>query len=387
MDIKRILILSASFGEGHRQAALAIKQAFAVSHPEIEIEVVDYIHAVTPMWNRFAKFCYIQGIKHIPKVYGYFYKQINRIPPNSPNHRRINFFGAIIGRSKLFKYIQSYDPQIVIHTFPTSAGALMELRREHKLDIPSITVITDYTLHRQWIHEHTDRYLVGSSIVRDLLSKEGVSEHKIRVTGIPVRQQFFGPFDKNKIREQLGLHPNVPTIFVSGGAYGVSAQMTNLCKRLLEASEDVQVIVVCGRNKKLYEQMQEIAKNTPHKLHIFGFVEQMADLMAVSDVMFTKSGGLTTSEGIAMEIPMVFFKPIPGQELANAQYLEQAGVAMITHNNRELEDAFHTLIKDREQLSKMKAAFKALKTGIEMNFLQQAILEVGKTAKHVSNDI
>lgn len=376
LDIKRILILSASFGEGHRQAANAIKESFALKHPEIEIEVVDYIHQVNPMWNRFAQFVYIQGIKHAPKVYGYFYKQINRIPPSSPYHRRINLFGAIIGRNKLLSYIKHFDPQVVIHTFPTSAGAMMELKREHHLNIPSVTVITDYILHRQWIHESTDLYFVGSREVRDQLLQEGVSEHKIKITGIPIRQEFFKPRNSNQINLELGLDPNVPTVLVSGGAYGVSGHMINLCKRLFESKDKVQVIVVCGRNKRLYDHIQELAVDAKNKVLIFGFTNRMADLMAVSDVMFTKSGGLTTSEGIAMELPMIFFNPIPGQELANAQYLEKAGVALITKNDQQLEMVLQSLISNPSRLKAMREGFKTLKTDKDPEYLQKVILDL-----------
>ncbi len=383
MDIKRILILSASFGEGHRQAANAIKEAFALRHPEIEIEVVDYIHQVNPVWNRFAKFCYIQGIKHIPKVYGYFYKQINRIPPSSPYHRRVNLFGAIIGRNKLLKYITSFDPQIVIHTFPTSASAVEELKREHKLDIPSVTVITDYALHRQWIHKSTDLYFVGSRLVRDLLLQEGVAAEKIRITGIPIRQEFYHQFDREQINQELGLDPQIPTVLVSGGAYGVSCHINNLCKHLFDSDEKVQVIVVCGRNKRLYEHMQERAATSKNKALIYGFVNRMADLMSVSDLMFTKSGGLTTSEGIKMELPMIFFKPIPGQELANAKYLERAGVAQITSNDQQLEAVFHTLISNPDQLQAMKDGFKALKADIIMDSLDRVILDMDQMVQRI----
>lgn len=378
VEIKRILILSASFGEGHRQAANAIKEHFASCNPEIEIEVVDYIHQVNPVWNRFAQFVYIQGIKHIPKVYGYFYKQINRIPPSSPYHRRINFFGVIVGRTKLLKYIERFDPQLVIHTFPTSAGAMTELKREYNLNIPSVTQITDYTLHRQWIHDRTDCYLVGSKVVRDLLLKEGITEDKIRITGIPIRQEFYLPRSRAQLQVEFDLNSQIPTVLVSGGAYGVSGHMIKLCKRLFESSDPVQVIVVCGRNKRLYEQMQALSADTKNKVLIYGFTNRMADLMTVADVMFTKSGGLTTSEGIAMELPMVFFKPIPGQELANAEYLERAGVAMITRNDQQLEAMFRTLLSKPDQLVQMKASFTNLKADIKIDSLEKAILDLGE---------
>lgn len=376
MELQRMLILSASFGEGHRQAANAIKELFALKYPNMEIEVVDYIHSLSPKWNRFAQFVYIQGIKHIPKVYGYLYHQINRIPPNSRLHRRLNLIGMIIGRKKLLEYIHQFKPQVVVHTFPTSAGAVSELKREENLNLPSVTVITDYTIHRQWIHENTDLYIVGSTEVRNQLLDEGIEARKIAVTGIPIRQDFFRPINHDQVRAEFQLDQRIPTVLVMGGAFGVSSHITDLCKILFHAKEEIQVLVVCGRNKRLYEHIKELAADAKNRALIFGYVNRMAELMSVSDVMFTKSGGLTTSEGIAVEVPMVFFKPIPGQEMANAQYLQRAGVAVITQNIEQLEMAFRNLLSNPGQLQRMKENFKELKRKTYLSSIEEEIVKL-----------
>lgn len=376
MDVKRILILSASYGEGHRQAAYAIKEAFSVSHPEIEVKIIDYIHEVNRVWNQFSRFVYIQGIKYIPRVYGFFYKQVNRITPKSALHRKINFFGVVIGKKKLLEFIRTFDPQIVIHTFTTSAAALMELEEQHKVNLPSITVITDYILHRQWIHPTTDLYLVGANIVKDQLLQEGVPEEKVKVTGIPIRQEFYKKRDRNKLAEELGFDPNVPTVLVSAGAYGVSSQILSLCKHLFHSDTKMQVMVVCGRNRRLYEQMQQLVAEAKQKVVVFGFTNRMADLMAISDVMFTKSGGLTVSECMAMELPMVFFKPIPGQEMANAKFLEDAGVAKIASSQQQVEEILVELIQKPHILQDMKGHFQTLKSSQLTQPIDQVILSV-----------
>lgn len=381
MDVKRILILSASYGEGHRQAAYAIKEAFSVSHPEIEVKIIDYIHEVNRVWNRFSQFVYIQGIKHIPKVYGFFYKQVNRIPPNSALHRKINFFGVVIGKKKLLEFIRLFDPQIVIHTFPTSAAAMMELEEQHKVNLPSITVITDYILHRQWIHPTTDLYLVGADVVKDQLLQEGVPEHKVKITGIPIRQEFYKQRDRTEIARELGFDPQVPTVLVSAGAYGVSNQILTLCKHLFQSDTNLQVIVVCGKNQRLYDQMQHLALEAKQKAVVYGFTNRMGDLMAISDVMFTKSGGLTVSECMAMNLPMVFFKPIPGQEMANAQFLEKSGVAKIASTKHEVEEILQQLIMQPQILHEMKQNFQSIKALHLKEPISQVILSVCKKMK------
>lgn len=381
MVLKRMLILSASFGEGHRQAANAIKELFLNKYPDMVIEVVDYIHKLNPTWNRIAQFCYIQGIKHIPNVYGFLYKQINRIPADSSLHRQLNLIGNIIGRNKLYKYINEFDPQVVIHTFPTSAGAVSELKKEGKLNLPSITVITDYTIHRQWMHSGTDLYMVGSTEVKDQLIQEGIPGEKIAVTGIPIRQDFYKPIQVHQVRKELGLAIDKPTFLVMGGAFGVSSHITDLCKRLFSANEEIQVIVICGRSKKLYEHVSELAQSAKNKALVFGYVTRMAEMMAVSDLMFTKSGGLTTSEGIAMEIPMIFFKPIPGQEMANAEYLKRFGVAEITMNMGEMERVIGRLLRHPERIKEMKRNFHQVKQHTSIDSLEDSILRLVSKVK------
>ncbi|CCQ96199.1 Monogalactosyldiacylglycerol synthase [[Clostridium] ultunense Esp] len=381
MRLQRVLILSASFGEGHRQASYALKEMLVRHHPGIEVEIIDYIHKLNPAFNRFAQFMYIQGIKHVPNVYGFFYKHINRIPTNSAIGKQITYIGSIIGRKKLLEFIQEFKPQVIIHTFPSSAGALSEMKREGLVAIPSVTVITDYAIHRQWIHENTDLYLVGSTEVRDQLLDEGVPLEKIRITGIPVRQEFYRTFDKEELLKKYGLSPDRKTVLVMGGAFGVSENITRLCQFLFYIEEEIQIIVVAGRNRRLYAHLQELATGARNPILLFGFMDKIAELMAISDLMLTKSGGLTTSEGIAMKLPMIFFKPIPGQEMANADYLKRTGVAEITRNMDEMKTLFLRLILHPTRLQEMKKNFDPLLKNIRIHSIPEELEKLVETVR------
>lgn len=373
MALKRVLILSASFGEGHRQASYALKEMFVKEYPDIQIEVIDYIHKLNPAFNKFAQFVYIQGIKHVPNVYGFFYKHINRIPTNSAIGKQLTYIGGIIGRKKLFEFIRQYQPEVIIHTFPSSAGALSEMKREGLVTIPSVTVITDYAIHRQWIHEYTDLYLAGSKEVGEQLLEEGVPPEKIRITGIPVRQQFYETYDQKELLEKYGLDPGKKTVLVMGGAFGVSESITELCQFLFHLEEEIQVIVVAGRNRRLLTHIQELAEGARNKVLVFGFIDKVAELMAISDLMFTKSGGLTTTEGITMKLPMIFFKPIPGQEMSNAEYLKRKGVAEITRNVDEIKTLFLRLILHPTRLQNMRKNFDALLRDIHIHSIPEEL--------------
>lgn len=373
MPLKRALILSASFGEGHRQASYALKEMLMKSYPGIQVEVIDYIHKLNPAFNRFAQFVYIQGIKHVPNVYGFFYKHINRIPTNSAIGKQLTYIGGIIGRKKLLEFIRQYEPEVIIHTFPSSAGALSEMKREGLVEIPSVTVITDYAIHRQWIHQNTDLYFAGSMEVGEQLQAEGVSPEKIRITGIPVRQEFYRSFDKDALYRKYGLEPNKKTVLVMGGAFGVSENITQLSQFLFSIEEEIQIIVVAGRNRRLYTHIQELAEGARNPVLLFGFMDKVAEIMTISDLMITKAGGLTTTEGIAMRLPMLFFKPIPGQEMSNAEYLKQKGVAEITRNVDEIKTLFLRLILHPTRLQNMRKNFDALLQSIRIHSIPEEL--------------
>ncbi|QZA32506.1 UDP-N-acetylglucosamine 2-epimerase [Hydrogenibacillus sp. N12] len=357
----RVLILSASFGEGHRQASRAIQEALFLRHPDAAVEIVDYVQSINRTWSRFAQFFYLQGIKRAPVLYGFFYKQFNRIPTDSTLSRSMSRIGHIIGGRKLKEYVDHFRPDVVIHTFPSSAGAHAELKRQGETAVPSFTVITDYAAHRQWIHQETDLFFVGAPKVRDELIAEGVPREKIRVTGIPVRQMFLRTYDRADLARRMGLRPDRPTVLLLAGAFGVSEQIVAVTRALLAEPVPLQLLVVTGRNRRLYETMAEVTAEAGGRLRVFGFVENIAELMAVSDLVFTKSGGLTTSEAVAMEVPMVFFKPIPGQEAANADFLAGAGVAVITRQLDDLIAFTRRFLDDAGLRAAMKARFLPLK--------------------------
>jgi len=365
--LERVLILTASFGEGHRQAAFALKELILQDNPNALVEIVDYIDQLNRPFNRVAQFMYIQTTKKAPKVYGYFYKHVNFIPENSVLSKSFNFIRRIFGRKKLLAFIQKFEPQVVIHTFPTSAGVLSEVKEKGLITIPSVTVITDYAAHRAWIHPYTDLYLVASTEVRAQLLKENVPLHKIKVTGIPIKQVFLQEYNREELKRKYNLDPLKKTILISAGAFGISEKIVDIANFFFNLEEEVEFIIVAGRNKQLYAEIAELKERVRNKVILFGFTDKMAELMAVADLVITKSGGLTTTEAIAMRLPMLFFKPIPGQEESNANYLKKYGVAMIANNSEEIKIQFLRLVLPSERLKVMRDNFRELWADIRID--------------------
>ena len=352
MDGLRILVFSAAFGAGHIKAAEALVEQVRLQAPEAVVEHLDFGEFVNKRVNALAQNIYIEMIKHTPKLWGRVYYQADKIHPDSLIQRFLNS----LGRENVCDYIESYQPDLIICTYHVAAGILAHLRRENMLNIPVATVITDYALHGQWVHPGVDMYFVACDDVKEGLIGRGIEQGKIYITGIPVSARFEKEADRGALRESLGLHPDKLTFLVMCGAFGVLDGVKKICTFLGEADAFVQTVVVCGRDVRLYESLREVAEGSKNTMLCLGYSNDVDRLMAASDIIITKAGGLTVTEALTKQLPLIIFKPIPGQEEENAQFLAKNGAALIAGNEDELENHVRYLLLNQEKLAGLKAA-------------------------------
>jgi len=360
---EKILILTGSLGDGHNKAAQAIMEAAQMYRPDVEVKVVDYLEWVHPHLHGIGKYCFIQGVKSLPSVYGFLYRKTRDDNTMSHLFKRMKLFSS----TRMLELLEQEQPTEVVSTFPGAAAAMSYLKVNGLTAIPTATVLTDYTDHSYWIHPCTDRYLVGAPHVKQKLLRHYIPEHNIVVTGIPLRQQFTQSYDRSALRDKYGLDRQLPTVLIMGGGHGMIGKELMSVLQSSELFGLVQFIFVCGRNEKLRQKLEEQLEEVyvhPHVL-ITGFVDHVHELMALSDMIITKPGGLTVSEALALELPMMLYKPIPGQEQDNAEYLVSVGVAMEVKNADDLSEQLCQIIKNEALLFTLKENAKSsqMKTG------------------------
>ena len=348
----RVLVISASFGNGHLRAAEGIIEAIRLEKPDTEIMHLDYGEFLNKTLNKFVKSTYIFMIKYSPKLWGEFYYGTSKIMPDSFVQRLLNH----MGRKDLELYIKSQEPDLIVCTYPTVAGVLSELRLNMTLRIPIATVVTDYAVHTQWIHPGVDIYFVGCLEVYNGMVARGIDGRRIKVTGIPVSLAFERPIDKDEIIARLELDPAAPIILIMGGALGVLENLIDVVRTFANGQEIVQLIVVCGQDRKLFQSLDEIMENAKHPIRRFAFVHNVEELMAAADLIITKAGGLTVSEALTRKLPQVIFKPIPGQEEENSFFLNRKGAGLTANSVEELTAIVQSLLEDPDKLEKMRQA-------------------------------
>jgi processive 1,2-diacylglycerol beta-glucosyltransferase len=226
------------------------------------------------------------------------------------------------------------------------------------LEIPTFTVLTDYALHARWVHPRTDKYYVATNELKAELLTKGFEYEQIEVTGIPIRTTFYQVSKTDNSFMRL-LDPLKKTVMIAGGAYGVLGEIEEMANSLLSRA-DCQLAIVCGRNKKMEYNLRGTFAGI-NNVHIFGFVENIQELMAVSSCIVTKAGGLTLSEALTLLLPVFIFKPFGGQEKENALFFLSKGIAMVSNSNKELEEHIIRFLSDDVYTKEMKMRMTPLR--------------------------
>lgn len=345
----RILVFSAAFGNGHFRAGEAIVEGIRLKEPLAEIIHLDFGDLLSKRLNAVAKTLYMEMIKHTPSLWGQFYNKTAKLQPKSMMKRFLNK----LGRSNFLKYIQAFEPDVIVCTYPTVSSILSQLRLERVLHVPVITVITDYAVHSLWVHPGVDRYMVACEDVKASLVSWGIEAQRVHVTGIPVSPKFEQEMDRGQIISRLGLDPNLPTFLVMGGVYEGDI-VKKICTQLADSLVPVQTIVVCGKNEKLYHFFEEVRVQPLNRIVWLGYVHNVEELMEVSDLIITKAGGLTVSEALTKHLPLIIFKPIPGQEVENAQFVKRAGAGKVAGSEGELKQLLSRVLSYPEDIVRMQ---------------------------------
>lgn len=348
-----VLILTGNLGDGHKQAAHAMAEATAQLYPGAQIRVADVMERTHPFLHRLGQALYMLWITKVPWLYGFLFRHTKNDTFLSRCLKRL----PLCNLSYMKMLLVETSPSVVISTFPAASAGMARLKEKRYTRVPLVTVITDHTYHSYWLHPGTTRYIAGSEHVRQALIRWPIPDRQIAVTGIPIRPAFSKPrVEQAGLRLKLGLDPQLATVMIMGGGGGL---IGGDWAKLLSSSDllacPMQVVIVCGRNEQLKERLSRDMKHYPHPLVITGYVDHVHELMAASDLLITKPGGLTSSEALASELPMLLYKPLPGQEHDNAAYLTRIGAAVEARTPEEFAQHLSRLLKEPQLLAQMKA--------------------------------
>ncbi len=349
MIYMKILILSVTAGQGHNSTAKALSER--LMGLGAEVRVLDTMRYINKLLGKTVDkgYLFISSRAKLAYKGAYRLAEMRKKTIDELNPTRIT---AKMLSQKLKKYIDSFDPDLIICTHVYAGIFVDVIKSEQKLRAKSIAILTDFAFHPYWEEGDDLDYVVVPNESLYLKAREkGFHDGQILPFGIPISPKFENQVDKREAKLRLGLDPDRNVILLMGGSMGYG-NIVKTVDRLDSIMSDFQIISVCGSNKT---SKAKIDSRTYSKTVLnFGFTSNVDELMDAADCIITKPGGLTSSEALAKGLPMIIINPIPGQEDRNTEFLVNNGCAMAVTPTYTLEEIVFTLFNVPGRLEAMK---------------------------------
>ncbi len=352
--MKKVLIFYASYGGGHLSAAKSIKQFIDENYSDVQTEMIDCVKYVNKALDKITTAAYREMAKKAPWAWEkvYYKSQGGLLGKVSTTSNKV----MAVKMAKLFR---EFKPDVVISTHPFGSQMTSYLKQKGKTNCILATIMTDFKSHEQWLigNKFVNFYFVSNSSMKEDMILEGIPEDKIFVTGIPISNRFLQSYDKASIFSSFELKEGIKTIlFFGGGEYGLGKDKTVAILDALADFEQIQVVAIAGKNEKMKQDFEKIVvqKNKQQTIKVLPFTDKVPELMAISDMVITKPGGLTVSESLASHLPLMVINPIPGQEEENADFLEKTGCAVWLKKNENPREVLSSILNDSIKLGEMK---------------------------------
>jgi len=351
------LILSCSGGAGHLRAAEALRSTARLSGLPIKTEHYDVLDFTSKLFKRFYSESYIQMVNRAPELWGYLYQQSERKPYDRKG--LIRFFDKI-NYKRYLRALRDLRPDAIICTHFLPYISVSSELRKNNITAPVFTATTDFDVHQLWIDAIVERYFVFHKESAWQLQSKHVPPEKIKVAGIPIMPEFRIKENSKTVRKRLGVNTNQFTLLVLSGGFGIG-RVKEIVEHIVSTlstypKRKFNLLIVCGKNNSVRNDLQVMRFPNNVDAHIFGFVTNVHELMDASDILISKAGGLTSSEAMAKSLPMIIIDPIPGQESRNADLIVEHGAGWKAMNLANLSYKLQNIFESPSLLSKARTA-------------------------------
>lgn len=350
----RVLVLSASVGAGHTMAADAVAAAFRSRHDVDEVAQLDVLRTTNEVYRLLYDDGYFALVKTVPWLVGWGYDKSDQpftMAPALKAWDRVNNLDTV-------RAIREFRPTHVVctHFLPLRIMSLLVSQGSLACSISAVT--TDYDFQGLWLTGAFTRMFVARQETRDHLVAIGVPERRVTVSGIPVRAELDRPVDRAAVLRHHGLREDLPTVLVSAGAAG-GDYVQAVVGQVQRIPTPHQTLVVCGRNAALRSAIEAQTRGDP-RVRVLGYTTEMPELLAAVDLFVGKPGGLSSSECMAVGLPMALVNPIPGQEVRNSDYLLEEGAAVRCNYETTVGTKIDHLLSEPGRLPAMAVAARRI---------------------------
>ena len=370
----KVLFFSVPAGGGHHQTAKAMTDYFA-EFVNVETKILDVAENVNIVLKELISKGYILSTTIFPKAYSAIYDILDAKTSDDDEVTRYNKLIANAFKRRLLKSLEEYQPDVIVSTHVWATMVLNRIAKRHKIDAPIISIVTDYTMHPFWEQAKSDYYIIPSELLSYQAIKKLGNDKVILPLGIPISPKFSQKKDRALASAALDID-NKFTVLVMMGSMGYGKAAVDIIKQLDKLPDDFQIIAVCGNNKRLKSSISKLKLH--RKLICYGYVTNVDELMDSSDCIITKPGGLTTSEALAKNLPLILTNPIPGQEDRNMEFMVNHGLALSVSDTFPADEAVYLLMNYPHIARQLKDNAKLLAKPDAAKNLGEFILDIYK---------
>ena len=321
--MSKVLIYTTGTGGGHLQCAKVLQKKFLTLG--YEVVIVDFLKEINLSLDKFIVNFNTLITGKLPMLYGHLYYGFD----NEINQKKFINLLIKVSRHKIYNNIIKESPDLIIGTHSFLNGIIGYLKENNLIHIPYISLITDYKLHQNHVHQNIDAYITGSEDLNNDFSQKNIPLHRVFPYGIPITDEFF--------RLKSNITNKTFEILLMGGSVGLKDMKKSL-QSLSKIDRQIHITVISGSNIKLKEYFEKTYKKLIEqgKITIYGYHLEIATLMNNSDLLITKPGGITITEAISMNLPLVIPYFIPGQEKENLKYIIDKGLGIYIKDQSQL---------------------------------------------------
>lgn len=341
--MKKVLIFSASIGGGHNEAASSLEKEF-INHGFV-VKKLDALKEINKVLDILILASCKILMNNFPKLYGNLYDISNKDKAN----KLLTSVFSNISKEKIYNIILEEKPDLIVGTHCLVVSVVGYLKENGFIDIPFVSIVTDYDAHKTYVNDYVDAYITGSNYTNETLEKQGIPKSKTFSYGIPIKAEFLkksNPSSNNK-----GFQ-----ILLMGGSLGLKG-MKKVLRNIVNIRASYNIVVVCGNDKelRLFIEREYSEQIKSKKITLYGFTMDIPKIMENSDVIITKPGGLTVSEAIAKKLPMIIPYYIPGQEKENLDFLVKEGAAIYVYDIDCIKEMVEYIMDNPRILDEIKS--------------------------------
>lgn len=352
----KVLILSCNTGEGHNAAGRALREC--LEKRGYPVVMYDYMQAAGRRTGKLVSGAYIGMAKHAPGLFYLLYKTAEHIS-SKDRKSPVYYANTLMGRH-LQQYLDENDFDIIVmpHLFP--AETVTYLKNRGQLTQKTLAVSTDYTCVPFWEETDCDGYVVPHEDLIAEYTYRGIDADKLFALGIPVSEAFAVHNNGSAARQRLSLPVDKTVYLIMCGSMGFGRVQLFTYELYKKCKDGEHIVVICGNNTKLRFSLEKIYKNSPN-VHIIGYTDQVSEYMEACDVIYSKPGGLTSTEAVVKNRPLVHTAPIPGCETKNMEFFASHGMSVTSKRMYDQVDdgqilACNKLVRDHMLLSQREHA-------------------------------